>query len=89
VVLATIAQAVWLGLRRAAQPLLASAYILVMLSLLQATLGVWTLLLAVPISLGLAHQAGAMLLFAAALYHFWLALPGRVQSRAPQTSASA
>ena len=89
VVLATIAQAVWLGLRRAAQPLLASAYILVMLSLLQATLGVWTLLLAVPISLGLAHQAGAMLLFAAALYHFWLALPGREQSRAPQTSASA
>ena len=89
VVLATIAQAVWLGLRRAAQPLLASAYILVMLSLLQATLGVWTLLLAVPISLGLAHQAGAMLLFAAALYHFWLALPGREQSSASQAAASA
>jgi heme a synthase len=40
---------------------------------LQATLGVWTLLLAVPITLGLAHQAGAVLLFVAALYHLWLA----------------
>ena len=42
------------------------------LALLQATLGVWTLLLAVPIGLGLAHQAGAILLFAAALHHLWL-----------------
>jgi cytochrome c oxidase assembly protein subunit 15 len=89
VVLATITQAVWLGLRRAPQPLLASAYVLVMLSLLQATLGVWTLLLAVPISLGLAHQAGAMLLFAAALYQLWLALPGAARTSVAQTSASA
>jgi cytochrome c oxidase assembly protein subunit 15 len=80
---------VWLGLRRASQPLLASAYVLVMLSLLQATLGVWTLLLAVPISLGLAHQAGAMLLFAAALYQLWLALPGAARTSVAQTSASA
>ena len=45
---------------------------LALLAVLQATLGVWTLLLAVPITLGLAHQAGAIAVFAAALYHFWL-----------------
>jgi heme a synthase len=28
----------------------------------------------VPIPLGLAHQAGAIAVFAAALYHFWLAM---------------
>lgn len=89
VVLAVIAQALWLGASGRSQPLAASAYVLVMLSLLQATLGVWTLLLAVPISLGLAHQAGAMLLFAAALYHFWLALPQKEPARVVQTSASA
>jgi cytochrome c oxidase assembly protein subunit 15 len=35
-------------------------------------LGVWTLLLAVPIPLGLAHQAGAVAVFCAAVYHLWL-----------------
>ena len=74
VVLATILQASWLALRRAAPELVTSAFILMCLALLQATLGVWTLLLAVPIELGLAHQAGAILLFAAALYHLWLTL---------------
>ena len=39
---------------------------LALLALLQATLGVWTLLLAVPIELGLAHQAGAIAVFATA-----------------------
>ena len=83
-------QAVWLGLRRGAQIARWRAPAsLVMLSLLQATLGVWTLLLAVPISLGLAHQAGAMLLFAAALYHFWLARHGDESGRHAQTAASA
>jgi cytochrome c oxidase assembly protein subunit 15 len=89
VVLATAGQAIWLGLGRKPQPLLASAYVLVMLVLLQATLGVWTLLLAVPVSLGLAHQAGAMLVFAASLHHFWLALPKRAAARKAQTAASA
>jgi cytochrome c oxidase assembly protein subunit 15 len=89
VVLATIVQAIWLWLSRNSPPLLASAYVLVMLALLQATLGVWTLLLEVPISLGLAHQLGAMLIFAAALYHFWLTLPEAKQARPPHTSASA
>ena len=77
VVLATILQAGWLALRREAPELVTSAFILMCLALLQATLGVWTLLLAVPIALGLAHQAGAILLFAAALYHLWLTWPRR------------
>jgi len=34
----------------------------------QIVLGVWTVLAATPISLGLAHQAGALLVFGAALY---------------------
>jgi cytochrome c oxidase assembly protein subunit 15 len=34
----------------------------------QIVLGVWTVLSATPIALGLAHQAGALMVFAAALY---------------------
>lgn len=37
--------------------------------LAQVALGIWTLLAAVPLSLGLAHQALAMLVLAAALWH--------------------
>lgn len=72
VVLVTILQAVWLGMKHGSAPFLGTAVTLAVLSLLQATLGVWTLLLAVPIELGLAHQAGAIVVFGAALYHFWL-----------------
>ncbi len=71
VVVATILQAVWLALKDAGQQYVGSALTLAVLALLQATLGVWTLLLAVPIQLGLAHQAGAILVFAVALYHLW------------------
>lgn len=35
---------------------------------LQVVLGIWTLLAATPITLGLAHQAGALFVFAVALY---------------------
>ncbi len=73
VVVVTIVQAIWLGLRGTPTPLLGSAATVAVFSVLQATLGVWTLLLAVPITLGLAHQAGAVLLFVAALHHLWLA----------------
>ena len=59
------------------------------LALLQATLGVWTLLLAVPIGLGLAHQAGAILLFAAALYHLWLTLGATAPAAEAQAASSA
>lgn len=73
VVLAVLGQLAWLGLRRAPPPLLGSALTLALFALLQAALGVWTLLLSVPIALGLAHQAGAIAIFTVALYHFWLA----------------
>jgi heme a synthase len=89
VVLATILQAGWLALRRGAPELVTSAFILMCLALLQATLGVWTLLLAVPIGLGLAHQAGAILLFGAALYHLWLTLARRAPLPNIQTASSA
>jgi len=92
VVVATILQAVWLalkaeGLKAEDQPLVGSALTLAVLALLQATLGVWTLLLAVPIQLGLAHQAGAILVFAVALYHLWNTT--HVQATETQTAASA
>jgi cytochrome c oxidase assembly protein subunit 15 len=87
VVLATILQAGWLALHRAAPELVTSAFILMCLALLQATLGVWTLLLSVPIGLGLAHQAGAILLFAAALYHLWLTLGATAPASQAASSA--
>jgi cytochrome c oxidase assembly protein subunit 15 len=87
VVLATILQAGWLALRCEAPELVTSAFILMCLALLQATLGVWTLLLAVPIELGLAHQAGAILLFAAALYHLWLATTAPARNAQAASSA--
>ena len=83
------AQLAWLALRRAPQPLLGSALTLALLGVLQATLGVWTLLLAVPIPLGLAHQAGAIAVFATALYHFWLSRRALYAAATPQTAASA
>jgi cytochrome c oxidase assembly protein subunit 15 len=88
-VLATLAQAVWLGVRREPQILFGTALTLAVLTLMQATLGVWILLLAVPITLGLAHQAGAIAVFAVALYHFWLTVHAPEVSPAPQTAASA
>ena len=45
-----------------------AAHHLLGLFLLQATLGISTLLLAVPVALGAAHQAGAVLVLAAALW---------------------
>lgn len=46
-----------------------SAALLFMAMLLQVALGIWTLLAVVPINLAIAHQLGALGLFAAALYH--------------------
>jgi cytochrome c oxidase assembly protein subunit 15 len=82
VVIAALAQLAWLSLRKAPTPLIGSAMMLALAALLQATLGIWTLLLAVPIQLGLAHQAGAVAVFAAAVYHFWMSL------HTPQASAA-
>jgi cytochrome c oxidase assembly protein subunit 15 len=89
VVLATILQAGWLALRREAPELVTSAFILMCLALLQATLGVWTLLLAVPIGLGLAHQAGAILLFAAARDYLWLTSTRSAPVHEAQAASSA
>jgi heme a synthase len=91
VVLATLGQAAWLAAaaRSKSSALIGSALTLACLVLLQATLGVWTLLLAVPLPLGLAHQAGALAVFAAALYYLWLATQGAEVERAAQLAASA
>jgi cytochrome c oxidase assembly protein subunit 15 len=89
VVLATILQSGWLAARREAPELITAGFILMCLALLQATIGVWTLLLGVPIGLGLAHQAGAMVLFAAALYQFWLSLARKAPTRTAHAAVSA
>ncbi|MFI5232311.1 MAG: COX15/CtaA family protein [Gemmatimonadales bacterium] len=66
----TFALAVWVWYRarntKNARLLRASRFVLAA-ALLQVTLGISTLLLAVPTGLGVAHQAGAVLLFTAAL----------------------
>jgi cytochrome c oxidase assembly protein subunit 15 len=73
VVAAALGQLLWLALTRAPPALLGGAFTLALLAMLQMALGVWTLLLSVPIALGLAHQAGAVMVFVVALYHFWQA----------------
>jgi cytochrome c oxidase assembly protein subunit 15 len=89
VVIATLAQLAWLHLRETPASLMGSALTLALLALLQATLGVWTLLLGVPIVLGLAHQAGAVALFVVALYHFWHARRQPLISTQAHAAASA
>ena len=89
VVLASLGQLAGLAVKGAPQPLLGSALTLALLAVLQAVIGVWTLLLAVPIPLGLAHQAGAIAVFAAALYHFWLSRHTPQLAAKAQTAASA
>jgi cytochrome c oxidase assembly protein subunit 15 len=60
----------WLQVRRAAAPRRAKlgADLLLAALVLQITLGIATLLLAVPVPLAAAHQAGALLVFSAALF---------------------
>ena len=53
-----------------------SSLILLAAVLCQIALGVWTLLWVVPLWLGLAHQGGAMLVFAAAIWNLHCALRG-------------
>lgn len=88
VVLATVFQAWWLARRPGGAYLRSSATALAFLSLLQVVLGIWTLLSFVPIELGLAHQAGAIAVFTAALYHLWRCVAGEPRRRS-QTVASA
>lgn len=88
VVATVVAQAIWLSVR-SSRHLAASALVVLAFALLQATLGVWTLLLAVPILLGLAHQLGAVAVFAAAVYHLWLTRQPATGGAHLQTAASA
>ncbi|XSG82515.1 MAG: COX15/CtaA family protein [Methyloligella sp. ZOD6] len=74
--LATILQAVWLWLTKRPPEMIGSALVLAVATMMQAVIGVWTLLLSVPLPLGLAHQAGAILIFGFAVFHFWLTVKG-------------
>ena len=66
---------VWSALRRSSDPrFVRSLHLLLGAVLLQFGLGIITLLLAVPISLGVAHQGGAVLLLTAVLLA-WRASP--------------
>ncbi|MEI8178528.1 COX15/CtaA family protein [Aestuariivirga sp.] len=53
-----------------------SGFILLGAVIAQVALGVWTLLWVVPLWLGLAHQGGALLVFAAAIWNLHCALKG-------------
>ena len=46
---------------------------------LQVVLGIWTLLWAVPLWLGLAHQGGALLVLAAAIWNLHVVLSGKAR----------
>lgn len=89
VVAAALSQFLWLALKRAPPAVLGSAFTLALLAMLQMALGVWTLLLSVPITLGLAHQAGAVAVFVVALYHLWLARSGHFAARQAHAASSA
>jgi cytochrome c oxidase assembly protein subunit 15 len=69
----------WWSARKAALPARArkASNALLHTAVLQVALGIATLLLAVPIALGAAHQAVAMLLFTAAIYLTFSLRPGQ------------
>jgi cytochrome c oxidase assembly protein subunit 15 len=69
-VLALLVPWFWLRVRRAPVPRRArlGADLLLAMLALQITLGIATLLLAVPVPLAAAHQAGALLVFSAAIF---------------------
>ena len=46
-----------------------SAWALLIAVLAQAALGIWTLIEVVPLPLGIAHQAGAVIVFGVAVWH--------------------
>lgn len=49
-----------------------SAAIVLATIVAQAAIGIWTLIAAVPLGLGLAHQGGAAIVFALSVRHWWL-----------------
>ena len=60
--------AFWFWLAARNTPIAARAHLVLAVVVMQVLLGIWTIIAATPIALGLAHQAGALLVFAAALY---------------------
>jgi len=59
-------------MRRADEPVVRTSSGLLLAAVFgQIALGIWTLLAQVPLALGLAHQAGAVTLFALAVWHLW------------------
>lgn len=73
VVLAFAALNLFLLVRaRADRRILSSAALVLGAIAVQAAIGIWTLLAAVPLGLGLAHQGGAAIVFALATRHWWL-----------------
>jgi cytochrome c oxidase assembly protein subunit 15 len=83
---ALAALTLWFAYRRAVDARLSRHLGLVLAAaLLQASLGISTLLLSVPVWLGVAHQGGAVLLFTAALLALHAACPERSEGAAPQS----
>lgn len=61
--------ALWLYMARAGKPFRKRAGLVVMGVFFQMLLGIWTIMAAVPVSLALLHQLGALALIAAILYN--------------------
>jgi cytochrome c oxidase assembly protein subunit 15 len=77
---ATFAFAWIVSRRESARPLRSAAWALAGLVTAQAVLGVATLVALVPVSLGILHQAGAVLVFTAALAVAWRASGARQEA---------
>jgi len=69
IVVLVLYQALQVFKARLQMPVMASTLILVGAMVLQVFLGIWALLSVVPLELAIAHQSGALVLFAAAIYH--------------------
>ncbi len=69
IVVLVLYQALQVFKARLQMPVMASTLILVGAMALQVFLGIWALLSVVPLELAIAHQSGALVLFAAAIYH--------------------
>lgn len=84
-----LAYAIWVialvhatRLGRAGSPRAQGAILLAVLVTAQAGLGIWTLLEVVPLWLGLAHQFGAIVVFAVAVHHMAALVPAAQPARA-------
>lgn len=69
IVLVTLYQAYQVLRAGMSKQVLVSTAALISVMICQIALGIWTLLAVVPIDLAIAHQLGALCLFAVALYH--------------------